>query len=242
MVKAKLNPTLARINFMFKLFGVWPKSEDNSKYREVWKLFVKLFHSLGFLSFLILILTFAITTEDENETIFVGLIFVIVTVLFVKMVYLLLKQKEILSFLSDSLVDVSNLDGEMKREISIKEDIFSKFSNVYLVIIMVGLICVVLSTLPIFTANRKLPFFIKFSLEWRHKDIFYWFLYIFMSWSSLLCCVYNSLTVFVWYILYNYAIQYQILGKQFKNIGATKNSCFLQDLVCLIQIHRNLYE
>lgn len=238
MCTNEANPSLERIFYVFKLFGIWQKSEDDLKYRYVWKIA----HKINYVLYQILLLTFAFTAEDKNEKTFVGLMYLIITVVSVKMLYLLAKKKEILSFLSDSYVDVSNLNSKIQIEVSKKERIFIQFANAYLLLIVICLILFVGSTFPLFTADRKLPFHITFSLDWKHEATVHWILYISMSWTTVLSLVYNSLTVIVWCILYNFSIQYDVLGKQFKALGTSGNCCFLRDLITLIKVHRNLYK
>lgn len=238
MSQSEINPTLSRIINLFKLFGIWSKSEDNSEHRKVWKFG----HTLNNMLFLITLLAFAFIADDRNEAIFLVLIHIIAFVIFLKMIYLLSKKEEILSLLSDSRIDASVLDSDGKQLVIEKKRIFTKIVDVYIINTRVGVAIVIASAFPIFTTGMKLPFYITYSFDWEYDAVVYWMIYIFMSWSSILAIAYNLFLIFVWYILYNYSTQYQLLGMQFKNLGTTRNSCFIRDLISLIKIHRNLYE
>lgn len=238
MAEAQINRSLALIIYVFKILGILPKSENDLRYRKVWTFT----HKFNYIAFQILLLSFAFTSKDKNEAAFVVLIYICVFISFVKILYVLSNHEEILAFLSNSLVDVSNSGSEIKKEVIEKERIFMKWINAYLVLTTSAILCLIISSLPIFTTGRKLPFYITFSLKWKHEAIVHWILHIMVSWSAILSDIYNFVTIFVWYILYNYSVQYKILGQQFRNLGATGNSCFLRDLISLMKIHRNLYE
>lgn len=96
----------------------------------------------------------------------------------------------------------------------------------------------VVSCLPIFSDEMKLPLYITFSCGWKYNAIIYWMTYIFLAWGLGLSFIFNTITVIIWYILFKYSIQYQILRYNFKNLGRTaakkSGDIILQDLIGLV--------
>nr|QGW45384.1 odorant receptor 11 [Bradysia odoriphaga] len=256
--------TYQQIIKIFYLIGIWQRDEE-SNYRKIGKkIFFTFFGSLLPIFFA----TNVFLCDDRNESIFSVHIGIITAVMYVKFLYLLFKKHEILAFLNDPIVVHSIENREEYEQTNEKIKKFIRFVQVYLLAILITTALVVLIELPVFSTDKGLPFFISFT--WNKSEIVYWLAYLFLSLSMVLYSVINFMTVFVWYIMLNYFIEYELLGNKLKKLGVpaienqarnekqqkgwktvlsqkTYNSVqqskeFVENLIILVKDHRNMTE
>lgn len=136
---------------------------------------------------------------------------------------------------------------------------FINFVTLYLLMVVVGVVFGIVSCLPLFSYEKKLPFFISFPFNFNYSEIVYWIAYTFIALGGVCCVASNLITVIIWYIMLNYSVEYEVLENKLRNLGVnktnkttnvklTKNSrkslqnSFQKDLVTLIKDHRYTYE
>lgn len=250
MNSIKINSTFCIIITILYKVGIWTIHEE-SKYREMGR---KFFYIFSFLFFQILIALFAFLSDDRNQSLFLIELVIGVMVLNVKLIYLLWKKNEIFEFLNDSVIANSILEREGKSYAN-KIQVFMKFVLAYNFFVIVTGISLVISSLPFFSSEKKLPLFIIIPVD---GIVVYWVTYIILAWGIIFSCLSNLNISFIWYIMLNYSIKYQILRSEFRNLGATRTTqkateagkkfttqnqnLFLQDFVVLVNKHRNLSE
>ncbi len=258
MYKIELNQTLCRIVEIFYYMGIWDK--DN---KPTFPKFLKnFFQALIIALFAIFLATNALLCDDKNESIFVGQVVVLTTVILVKCLYLILKKQDILAFLYDPIMSHSTEDRKQHNQSHQKIDKFMKFTHFYLFMLIVPLILTIGIKLPIISSDKGLPMFISFS--WNNSEIIYWLAFVFVSLSMVLCVTINLLSILIWYIMLNYSIEYEHLGSKIRNLGweikvdikkkvnkkkawsiesklAPKNS-FVDNLIILVKAQQNLKE
>lgn len=251
MYKVDVDETLCRIIKLFYWFGIWQNDEE-SAYRKMGK---KLFHFLELIFMFIFVLLCTFLSDDNTQSIFLVEIDVVMAVLIIKLSYLLWRKDEILNFLYDPTVTHCIVDSHESMEVNKKISKITKFSRAYSFALAIAYITVILASLPIFTNERLLPMFIRFDLLSDYDTLFYWMTYVCVSCGCFPFILFNSLMPFIWYMMFNYSIEYEILGNQFRCLGKKRKEkqvgrnsrlndrhFFLNDLINLIRAHQNLFE
>ncbi|XP_037028720.1 odorant receptor 94a-like [Bradysia coprophila] len=264
MVTFEANKMMQQILRVFYLSGIW-QSDKESNYRRMFK---KFFYSFFGAWLPIFFATNAFRCVDRNESIHSAHIAVITVVVYMKCLYLLFKKQEILAFLNDPIIVHLNENREEYEQANRKIKKLMKFVRPYCLVIFITDVLLIVTKLPIFSADKGLPFFISFT--WNVSEIVYWLTYLFVSLSIVLYCVINFMTLLVWYIMLNYSVEYELLGNKLKTLGVTtvkdknhdknekqktirekvlnqkssvpESKKFVKDLIVLVQAHRNVTE
>ncbi|XP_037035698.1 odorant receptor 94b-like [Bradysia coprophila] len=266
MATIEADKMLQQISKIFYLSGIW-QSDGESKYRKISK---KCFYSLFAAWIPIFFAINAFRCVDRNESVHSAQIAVLTAVEYVKFLYLMYKKQEILSFLNDPIFVHSIQNREEYELANRKIEKLMKFLRPYCLAIFITVFLVIVIKLPIFSADKGLPFFISFT--WNVSEIFYWLAYLIISLSIVLSAVINFITVLVWYIMLNYSIEYELLGNKLKTLGVStekdknqdkndkqkkivekiqsrksqigvqQSKKFVENLIVLIKAHRNLTE
>lgn len=244
MYKVETDQTLRRLMQIYYWFGIWGNG-DVSAFR---KRCMRLLYLIQQSSFCIFFVIFTLLSGDNNEQIFFVEIEIVISVELVKCWYLLYRKDEILQFLNDPIVTHCNTDYDEWMEVNKKNNKFSKFIKVYSWALAAGILINIPVALPIFASEKKLPLFIPFDFESDYDTVFYWLAFVYISISCFCCAIYTLATVFLWYIMFNYAIEYKLLRNKFRRLGyattemrkkSTANS-FHRDLIDLICVQINL--
>lgn len=237
MDQLKRNPTFYQIVKLLYRIGMWRDGEESS----IRKMARKLFFLLYFTMFLLFLALCAYLTDDSKEFIFLVQLVIIIAVITIKLVYLLWKKDEVLAYLYEGCRELNNDNDKMKK--------FMKFVNAYIFMLAVAFVFYNTSCLPMFSQDKKLPFFIRFTLTGKYSEILYCLAYVFVGSGIFLCNVFNFITSFIWYTMLNFAIEYEELGNKLRNLCSKKvitkpnrEDVGLRDLIILIKAHRNLFE
>lgn len=253
MHKMEINQTFHRMVKLLHHLGVWQNVEESA----FGKLGRKTIYLVYFNLFLIFMVSCAYIEDDKNESIFLWQIAIIVVVITIKLYYLLWKKDEILTFLYRRTECYAEFNEDNK-----KMKIFMKFVNAYYFMLVVSALVYVATTLPMFSRERELPFFIRFKLTGEYSEIIYWIAYVFLMSNIFFCNVFNLITSIIWYVMLNYGIEYETLGSKFRKLGTNKKIKMqtskkpgsvhqnalrrsdqeLKDLIDLIKTHRTLSE
>lgn len=250
MYKIELNETIKRIVKILYQAGVW-QSEDESAGRKTAR---KLFFLIYIIIFQVFNGTSAFLSDDKTESIFLTEVGMIYGVLTFKLVYLLWKKDKILEFLNDPITAHSTEYQEVFEHVNEKLNKFMKFVHAYLFMLTITSSFIPVVCLPLFTAEKKLPYFI--SMDWTDSEFIYWIAYGFVFLAVICGYLFNLLTVLVWYQMFNYSVAYEVLGSHLKNLG--RNKCtesrqrkksqytelnlIHRELIDLIKTHRNIIE
>ncbi|XP_037032438.1 uncharacterized protein LOC119071566 [Bradysia coprophila] len=265
MYSIQVDKIFQQILKLFYQIGIWQRDEEPN-YRKIGK---KLFYTLFGALFPIIFATNGYLCVDRNESIFSGQMVILLWVVYVKFLYLLFKEQEIIEFLNDPIVVHSIENRDEYQQANKKIQKFIGFVRPYFFTLLTTAVLLITVKLPIFSADKGLPAFISFS--WNDSQIIYWFTYILVSLSVVLYCVVNWMTPLVWYIMLNYSVEYQLLGNKFNKLkGVTTNNIrdrnetqkkiskkvlslttynliqqskqFVENLIVLVKAHRNLNE
>lgn len=234
---------MSQITAILHYFGMW-QNDDEPILRIMMK---KLLHSIMALSFVAATATGSIFTDNLEESIFLAALSVLFFVGFVRLTFVLRKKKEILAFLHDIGIH-SFTDQKLFIETKKKLANFTLMANSLNFMMTAGIFLPPISCLPIFSNKKKLPLNVGFPLNWRTSEIAYWITFMFVEFGLFFCATATLVVIQFWYLMLNYSVKYQMLGNDLKTLGLTeittkqKQNSFIQELIKLIKIHRQLRE
>lgn len=254
MNNVTMNQTIRRITKIFYFFGIW-QSKEESTFRKTGRKFI---YMSSYILFQIFLVSCATLSKSENELIFLIAVEIMISVITIKLYYLLWEQDNVLAFVNDPIVDHLTADPDILMKLNTKIENFMNFVHSYLTMIGMSFTFYIISSLPIWPTERKLPLLIPyFNFIGKYSEIIYWIEYVYVV-SGLICGFTCTLmNVIIWYIMFNYSVEYQVLGKQLRNLGVNKinktdsrwfnnpqiatRKLFHQNCVDLIKSHRNIF-
>lgn len=246
MYKIEPNKTIQQIVKILYQTGIWRNGEESAIRKSSRKFFL-LFYIIVFQVFND---ASAILSDDKSELIFLAEIGMFYAVITFKQVYLLWKKEEITAFLNDPITAHSTECHAVHELANKKIKKFMRFIHVYLWMLGITSSFIGISCFPIFTTSKKLPFFISYSFNWTQSEIVYWMTYGFVVSALYFGYLFNLVTIFIWYLLFNYSVAYEVLGNQLKEIGTSRSvgkprKAFLsaeRKLIDSIKAHRNIFQ
>ncbi len=242
MYKVEVDITLRRIIDIFGRIGIWRNGAESG----VRKSCIRILYFLKFFSFLIYVLIGiyqAYLSADRSQLLFLVQVMITVAIVTIKLAYLLWRKDEILNFLYDPNVTHCIENRDESLEVNQKINKIAIFNKVYVLIFILTLFIVNVAVLPTVSRDEKLlPLFINFNVKSEYDVIFYWMTFIYASGCLALCSLYTLIMLFIWYILFNYSIEYKLLGRRLKSLGTTTSNTYQQELIHLIIAHNNLFE
>ncbi|XP_037032261.1 odorant receptor 94a-like [Bradysia coprophila] len=262
MFTIQMDKTFKQFLKIFYQLGIWQRDEE-SEYRKIGK---KTFYTLFGALLPVFFAINAFLCADRSEAIFSVQAAIITSVVYLKLLYILFRKQEILSFLNDPIVVHSIENRGEYLQVNKKLQKFIGFVRPYCLAIFITAVLLIVYKLPIFSNDKGLPAFISFS--WNDSEIVYWLAYLLISLSIVLHSIINYTSALVWYIMLNYSLEYRLLGNKLKNLGVTteknqnkkqqkltkkgrsqkslnsaaQSKTFVENLIVLVKAHRNLTE
>nr|QGW45403.1 odorant receptor 30 [Bradysia odoriphaga] len=240
MYTIRAHPIISQVITVLQIFGMWHKNEEPISLR----MGKKMINSIISVSFLVSLFSGAFLSDDMNESVYLSAATVGIALLVVKLGYILSKQHEINEFLNDicvhSIEDVNEFD-----EINIKLENFAKFCYVNLFSLLLGISLFIITSLPFFSSERRLPFNIAFPLDWKNSTVGYCLAHTFVVVAVIFAMVVSFFTIIYWYVMFNCSIKYQLLGNRLRKLGSKKSAAknvFAEDIKTLIESHRSIKE
>lgn len=247
MYTIAVNYRIGQIISAFHFIGLW-HDDRRSKFH---KWFLSILHLMFYAYYPFALITGALTSDNHTESIFTLVMSILTFVTAVRLYYFVLKQNEILHFIRKIGVHSIKDSEKLFCQINDKINAFNRFINVFVIMILSAFFTAVTKNMPIFSTEKRLPFRIYFPLDWTKNDIYYWITYTFTSLEVFMTIFCAFFSVIIWYMMLAFALEYEILGDEFKNLGRTdmvtvetqpKEDLFLNDLILLIKKHRDLQE
>ncbi len=241
MYKLQVDPTLCRMMEIYRRVGIW-RNENESDSR---KSCMRILYFLQYFSFPVYNFVGAYNAyhnNDKNQLIFLSEIVLAALITWLKSSYILWRKDKISNFLYDPIVThcTENVGESLIAKQKIRK--FAAFIKFYTLMISSIVIILLLMPLPMFLSDEKvLPLFIHCKLESIYDMVLFWIAYLCGSIGIALSAVYSSLMLFVWYILYNYSIEYKLLGHRFRSNDTTSPNAYHQELIHLIRAHNKLF-
>ncbi|XP_037043155.1 uncharacterized protein LOC119079380 [Bradysia coprophila] len=240
MHNTELNQTLCQVTEVFYFLRMWTRKEESNSFKIGRTLFFLIYYSL----FQILLVTCSVLSPDANEAIFLATVEVFILVVTIKVKCLLWNKDDMCSFIFDPITTHSILDVDTTELVDKDITFFLKFIQFYLAINCSSVISIAVGALPMITNDRKLPLFIsyKLDLEGLYSDYVYWTAYVFVVSEVFLGIIFTLSNILIWYAMFNYSLEYQVIGSQMKQLGKNRlgRTDFQRDLIQVIKNHRNL--
>lgn len=245
MYTFEVHETIHRLVRLYYRLGIW-QNEDESKFRKMGR---DIFYLTYFVLQSLFYFMLAFIKDNTNTRIFMLEVGIGLGIIIVKVVYVLWKKEEILEFVYVRIIAHSTNYRQRWQEVTRKWNIFWKLVHIFIFELGSAMVFISVSCLPVFINEKKLPLYIDYSLD---SEILYWVTYIFNALGFVFASIYLLVSVFVWYVMLSYSIEYQELGIRLKNLGkneelqgksqSAKRNSFARELVDLIKTHQNIYE
>jgi len=247
MYSIKVHSKVNQITALFYIIGLWHRGDEPT----VTETRIKCFYSFFYLLFPISLLGGAIKTDNKDDAIFLIETGIICIVLFVKFLYLIWKQKDILNLLH-RIGDYSAADHKEFTSINDKLNIFMKIMN-FFYLSALFFASLITFGVPIVSFERKLFFNIAFPFDWKNNETAYWAAVVFLFIEATLTAISLLFSILMWYLMINCSLKYKVLGNQLRNLGVirTGNGVILEvgtqklyqrDLIAGIKSQRDINE
>lgn len=209
MYKVELLDTVKKLISLFYVLGFW--DNKNNSFRQ-------LFHFTYFGSVLLTIAVGALTTDDKDDSIFLTVISIIFLVHASRYAYIIFNKNEFLMLIYQTSAHRTN-DYNQFIEINNKLKYFRQFSTCLFVMCTVGLGFI--AVLPFISSNNVLVFNYGLPSHLKQSQLVFYVIHVYVVIGFVYALILFSITTIVWYVMMNCSIQYEILGNELKNIGAT---------------------
>lgn len=193
----------------------------------------------------------SLTTNNENEVVFLAVMAIIAVVIVIRLYSFLWKKDDILRFIRE-MGTHSIKDDEEFQQVNDSINNFIKFVSSFEIMIFCAVVTV--SSVPFFTTEYRLPLTYYFPFDWHQNIFLYICAYVFVIYglmSTLLYTIFNSI---IWYLMMSCGVKYLTLGSEFRNMGIgsdvetiavpddANQDQFLVELIGLIKKHKKLDE
>ncbi|XP_037024898.1 odorant receptor 94a-like isoform X1 [Bradysia coprophila] len=229
--KLKMLDTFRKMSATCFILGLW-----NSQH---WKAsFPRIFTCLLFLSCTLSTTLQVLITDDNDESVFLGVTTLICVVQTYRLFYIILKQRKVIDLMQSSSASSTD-DYEAFCNVMQKLTNFTMFVKYFLATTFSSFLLALFTPL----VTKQLMFNIAFPLDYKTDDNAFWMAYAFITASFLLsvtCCLLTSMN---WYIMMNFVVKFELLGNDFKNLGVTTVEAEGQESISLTsrQAKQTLY-
>lgn len=219
------------------LLGLLPMVDCSPCYKIYCFIVVAVFYVL----FIILTILEALFSKSVEDTMFIGCFSIMVLNITFRMVIFYRKRNVIkkLFLNTDIFADVENYCMENKETYNaILEKLNTFVDFAYTMYCMFVVTVLMMIIVPLFIKEKflLLSIWVPFEIDWRTNDIAFWILYVFTNSTMALCVVSIGRCLFVWYIMLNISIKFEILGCRLTNLKG-QQSYSRQDFIDCIQYH-----
>lgn len=144
----------------------------------------------------------------------------LLTILLIKLLYIIWKKKQILRLLR-AIGVYSIEDQEEFLLVNHNLKILMKFVTVFLSLTyFASFRCLLI--LPFLASEKRLFPNIGFPLNWENNEVSYWVAFTFVFTEGTLSSLTILFSIIMWYLMFNCALKYEILGYQIKKMGVRR--------------------
>lgn len=262
MFQVKLHNRINQITSCFFRMGLWHREVEAT----VTQTLIKWFYPIYFIFFPISLFASAASNNNKNENVFSIIIGAATCVLFLKVLQVVRKKEQIIEFLNTICV-YSIEDHRVFSVINRRLEHFIKFATIFIVLSCLTCIFCVMEA-PLIESERRFFLQFAFPFDWENNDFAYALANVFFFTELSICCIGLLYSVIIWYLLFNCASRYEILGHKIKGIGTRKDvkeiaskrkllkkiaskrkilkipkeNSFLRDLIAVIKLHQFIKE
>lgn len=213
----------------------------------------QIFYFIYFLSFTLSVVLGAHTTVDKDECIFLTVISIICIVQGYRLWCILWERSAIFRMVNE--IGTHHIsDQKVFILINKKLKMFTKFTQYFMLLVFAAFIFALIE--PI--ANGKRLFLnIVFPFDRSNSEIVFWMEFLFIAGAMFLSVISSLFTIIIWYLMQSVVLKYNILGKQFENVGVIKTDingietqlkvslveqqkCYLKDFITAIESYEQI--
>lgn len=233
-----VHKTIDQIFSILYFIGIW----QNNNCNRMWCLRIWYLASYGYI--VTAIAVGALTTNNESEVVFLAVLSIVAFVVHIRLYIFLWKKDEILGFIRKMGVHSSIRDVDEFNRVNDKINFFIKFVFIFEAMLLCAVTTMAVIALPFFTNERRLPLNYYFPFNWQDNLVLYVIAYIYVTYGLMFTCFCTLFNEIIWYLMISCGIKYQILGNEFRHIGADngQQDPFLLELITLIKKHKQLQE
>lgn len=247
MYNIEVHNRIQQIISVFYFTGLW---HDQNRTKFI-KFILSVWHLALYAYYPISLIGGALSSANNMERIFLGVMSIIALVSAVKLYYFILKMDTIHQLIRKMGVHSLENKEEFNR-VSFRINVFIKFISYFEVTLLCAVMTLIIIALPLFSNEKRFPLNIYFPLDWENNEFYYWITYAFVAYELLMCVVSTFSNVIIWYLMMACVTECEILGNEFKNLGlataetdskisiSEKQKLFLKQLIQLIKKHQNL--
>lgn len=250
MYTIEVHSRIDQILSMFYFIGLWYDPNRHTIFKRI----LSIWHVALYAYYPFSLVIGAYQSDNDTETMYLIVMTIVAGVGAVRLYYFVLNKDEILNFIRKLGVHRWNDSEEKFQQVNKKINFFIRFATYYEVMSTGAVMSLIIIALPIFSAEKRLPFNIYIPLDWRNNELHYWIIYAYVTYDALMAVVCTFFNVIIWYLMMGLVLEYEILGSEFKNVGwITKSTTesisptfsdgedlFFAELISLIKKHRNL--
>ncbi len=218
METIKPHKIIYRIIALLRAFGVW-ETDSQSNFRKLLKKFTLLIFTVTFCTSLAL---GAIDSVDRNEAIFLVASSIAFGLVNVKLSYILWKKKDLDKFLNRICVHTVEREEEFIK-INKKLNNFANVAYTAMAAMSSSITVLIVSSMPFFSAERRLAVNIKFPFDWKTNALFHWCGWFFIAVALMYASLVTYFTIVYLYIMLNCSVKYQVLGDEIRNVNRAKD-------------------
>ncbi len=211
MWRVKVPKNIQEITKFLCRVGFWHEDEETVGQRRL-----KIFYSIYFSLFSILIAAGVVDIDDKDEKIFSVLNLLIGVVLQMKFMYLIWNKKEILGHFNE-VCGYGTGDREYAT-VHEKSTNFKKYAAIFLSLCYFTLSCI-LFVGPFVGPERNLIFHYPYPLDWQKSEFSFWAAFMFNITEAAIATIIHSFSVFIWYLIANCCWNYEVLGLKIRKMG-----------------------
>lgn len=254
MYNIKLPERINQIISVFHFLGLW-QGNDKTIFR---KKISRILNVVVYAYYPISLAAGSYFSDNETEQLFLGNLSIAQFVLTAKLYFFLLKNEQIIEFIR-KLGAHSTKDSGLFNKVNNKIRVFVKFGTLLASMLLYVIIALTITSLPIFSKEKKLPVNLYFPVNWKENELFYWMAFAFVDYLFITSVVIALMNMIIWYIMMSCAIKYEIMCNEFRNIGFVnttttaakeqivsrqkiQQNLFCAELISLIKYHQDLYE
>lgn len=237
-----------KINLAFSVFyklGLWHRGAKAT----VQEIRLKFFYTIFYLCYPISLIAGAITSDENDESIFLTQTSVMVMVVQIKFIYIIWRKEEILQLLNEICVYTIGDHNEFTRTMDKLRNFFTFVSMFF---IAATWSCVFSAFIvPFLGSEKELYFNIAFPMDYKNDKIFFWIAFAFEAAGQVFTAYTFLFNSTMWYLMFSCSLRLETLGHRITKMGASfdrnlsaveKNRLFDQDLIAVIKTHQHTKE
>lgn len=157
-------------------------------------------------------------TDDTDESVFLIVLSLLALVLLCKMWHIFRKNNLIVTMVHEMGTHYTN-DKESFHLVKENLNFLMKFAQYFMMNICLAFF-LLLIVFPVLNQRKKVLYInVAFPLD-KTDEIYFWIANVYLG-GGMFCATITSLfTIILWYIMFNFVIDYKLLGSHLKNMGS----------------------